>query len=77
MLVGVVLAEIARDDEEHGTRPPRAKLGEGATQVVGDEVRAIHLAHPFGDGSESLGHVVVRVPAGALPHALGNHEERR
>ena len=66
MLVGVVLAEVARNDEEHRPRPARSKVGEGPAHVVRDELGAVDLAHPLGDRLECLCHVVVGVPRGAV-----------
>ena len=73
----VVLAEIARQEQQDGPGAARAELGEGAPEVVGHEVGAVDLAHPLRHGLEGLGHVEVGVPARALPHALRDDEKRR
>ena len=65
MLVLVVLAQIARDQQQHRAGPPGAQVREGAAHVLGDEVGAVDLAHPLGDRLERLGHVEVGVAARA------------
>ena len=77
MLGLVVLSEVARDEQQHRTGPARSEVGEGAAHVVGDELGAVDLPHPLGDGLERLADVVVRVPCGARADALGNHQQRR
>ena len=76
MLVLLVFAEVARNDEEHGPRPARSELGESSAHVVRHQIGAIDLAHPLGHRLECLGHVVVGVPARSLAHAFGDDEER-
>jgi hypothetical protein len=77
MLVGVVLAEVARNDEQDRARPARSEMGEGPAHVVRDQLGAVDLAHPLGDGLERLGHVVMGVAGAPLAHALGDDEDRR
>jgi hypothetical protein len=72
----VVLAEVAGDDEEHRPGSAGPEMGEGAPRVVRHEIGAVHLAHPLGDGLESLRHVVMGVAAGADADALGDDEQR-
>src|SRR5215510_8295657 len=50
----VVLAEVARNDEQDRAGPAGAKLREGAAGEVGDQFRAVDLADPLGDRLQGL-----------------------
>ena len=77
MLVFLVFAEVARNDEQHGAGPARSEMGESSADIIRHELGAVDLPHPLGDRLERLGHVEVRVPATALAHAFRDDQERR